>query len=181
MAMPIKKAANYSLNKEFLPKTGVLVQNLLFCKSVEFLRFNWKCTIMKTHFTNNLFMSLCQKMFTLPDPPSFESSLLQGDKKNMPIGYLFFREIIQPNLPKFAYDLIRERRVRIWSQILTISIASVPKSRLKFLKNGKNRFIRFSSFSVWVKLILCMKNVSKQLQCVITCPNRKWTLSSYGK
>ena len=71
-------------------------------------------------------------------------------KKNMPIVF-FFREIIQPNLPKFAYNLIWRRRVRIWSQILTISIPGVPKSRSKFSKNGKNRFIRFSSFSGWVK------------------------------
>ena len=28
-------------------------------------------------------------------------------------NWLFFREIIQPNLPKFAYNLIHGRRVRI--------------------------------------------------------------------
>ena len=37
---------------------------------------------------------------------------LQGDKKNMPICF-FSREIIQPNLAKFAYNLIRGRQVRI--------------------------------------------------------------------
>ena len=96
------------------------------------------------------------------------AKILQGDQKKH-ANWLFFREIIQPNLPKFAYNLIRRRRVRIWSQILTISIPSVPKSRSKFSKNGKNCFIRFSSFSVWVKLILCMKNISKQLQCMSKC------------
>ena len=36
---------------------------------------------------------------------------LQGDKKQA--NPLFLREIIQPNLPKFAYNLVRGRRVRI--------------------------------------------------------------------
>ena len=102
----------------------------------------------------------------LPDFVIFQL-LIQGDKKHA--NWLFFIEIIQPNLPKFADNLIRSWRVQIWSQILTNTIPNVPKSRSKSSKNGKNRFIRFYSFRGWVKLILCMKNVSKQLQCMGKC------------
>ena len=58
-------------------------------------------------------------------------------------NWIFLREIIQLNLPKFAYNLFRGRRVRIWSPILGISIPSVPESRSKFSKNGKKRFVQF--------------------------------------
>ena len=39
----------------------------------------------------------------------FKFIKVQGDQKKMPI----FGEKIQPNLPKFAYNLIRGHRVRI--------------------------------------------------------------------
>ena len=38
--------------------------------------------------------------------------VLQGDQKKQG-NLLFLREIIQPNLPKFAYNLFRGRQVRI--------------------------------------------------------------------
>ena len=41
-----------------------------------------------------------------------EEKNVQGDQKKH-ANWLFFREIVQPNLPKFAYNLIRGRRVRI--------------------------------------------------------------------
>ena len=56
---------------------------------------------------------------------------------------LFLREILQPNLPKFACNLFRGRRVRIQSQITAVPIPSVPKSRFKFSKNRKNHFVQF--------------------------------------
>ena len=58
-------------------------------------------------------------------------------------NWSFLGEIMQPNLSKFAYNIIRIRRVRIWSPILTILIPSVPKSRFKFSKNSKNHLVRF--------------------------------------
>ena len=44
--------------------------------------------------------------------PQRKNSRLQGDKKKH-ANWLFLGEIIQPNLPKFAFNLIRGRRVRI--------------------------------------------------------------------
>ena len=41
-----------------------------------------------------------------------KSFLLQGDQKKH-ANWLFLGEIIQPNLPKFAHNLIRGQRVRI--------------------------------------------------------------------
>ena len=69
--------------------------------------------------------------------------VLQGDKKKKHANWLFLGKIIQPNLPKFAYNLIRGRRVRIWSPIRTIPIPSIPKSRFKLSKISKNHFVRF--------------------------------------
>ena len=44
------------------------------------------------------------------------ASILQGDQKKH-ANWLFLGEIIQPNLPKFAYNLIRGQQVRIQSPI----------------------------------------------------------------
>ena len=43
---------------------------------------------------------------------SLNEILVQGDNKKH-ANLLFFTEIMQSNLPKFAYNLIIERRVRI--------------------------------------------------------------------
>ena len=56
---------------------------------------------------------------------------IKGDQRKH-ANWLFLIEVIQPNLPKFAYNLFRGRRVRIKSQISAIHIPSVPKSRSKF-------------------------------------------------
>ena len=57
---------------------------------------------------------------------------LKGDQKKH-ANWLFLGEIIQPNLPKFAYNLDRGRRVRIRSPILT-SHTKCPKIAIKIFK-----------------------------------------------
>ena len=56
-------------------------------------------------------MNNCAAKFELSRHHTF-IALVQVTKENMPIGS-FLIELIQPNLPKFAYNLIRKGRVRI--------------------------------------------------------------------
>ena len=58
-----------------------------------------------------------EKQFLIPiypmqTVPEDKFILVQGDQKKHP-NWLFLGEIIQPNLPKFLYNLIRGRRARI--------------------------------------------------------------------
>ena len=59
---------------------------------------------------------------------------IQVDNKKH-ANWLFLVEIIKPNLPKYAYNLIRGRRVGILSPVVAFPIPSVPKSRSKLSKN----------------------------------------------
>ena len=93
----------------------------------------------REYYQENIQLSLMWWKF-LYDYDTWKPPNIQGDEK---ITWLFLGEIIQPNLLKFAYNLIRGRWVRIWTPIWTISIPSVPKSRFKFPKNSKNHFVRF--------------------------------------
>ena len=103
------------------------------------------------------------------DVISRQISVIQGDEKKTCQLVIFQRN----NTAKFTKICIKPN-LRMASSNLesyfNYFYTKCPKIAIKIIKKWKkNRFIRFSSFSVWVKLILCMKNVSKQLQCVGKC------------